>query len=70
MKHDTCPFYGQAETTTFEAIQGYLDDGTAKLKTDCSTALLSLVVDGLIASDFTKERIRESVREYRRRNRI
>ncbi len=47
-----------------------MDDGTAKLKTDCSTALLSLVVDGLIASDFTKERIRESVREYRRRNRI
>lgn len=33
---------------------------------DVPPALLGLILDGFVASDFTKNRVREFVREYKR----
>jgi len=65
LKHDTCACYSLAESVTSVKLQQYLDDGQAKLHLDLAAPLLSELLDGFVASDFTKNRIRDFVRGYK-----
>jgi hypothetical protein len=66
IKWDTCILYSLAEITTTETLQTYLDCGNAKMHQDVPADMLRLILDGFVASDFTKNRVREFVREYKR----
>jgi hypothetical protein len=66
IKWDSCILYGLAEITTIDALQGYLDCGSAKIQQSVRADILKLIVDGFIASDFTKNRVREFVKVYKR----
>jgi hypothetical protein len=65
VKWDTSIAYALAEITTCDAIQDRLDCGLAKIHTDLDAAIVKLILDGFIASDFTKNRIRDFVKAYR-----
>jgi hypothetical protein len=65
LKHDTCVCYRLAETTTSTKLQGFLDQGKAAMHSDLVPGLLTVVLDGFNASDFTKNRIRDFVVEYK-----
>jgi hypothetical protein len=67
IKWDTCILYALAEITTAETLQAYLDCGAAKMRQDVPVAMLRLILDGFAASDFTKNRVREFVRQYKER---
>lgn len=70
IKWDTCILYALAEITTVDKLQANLESGNAKMYQDVPHALLGLILDGFLASDFTKNRVREFVREYKRRARV
>jgi hypothetical protein len=65
LKWETCVSYAQAEIIGADALQERLDRGSAKMHRDATPAVLRLVFDGLLASDFTKNRVREFVRAYK-----
>jgi hypothetical protein len=67
IKWDTCILYALAEITTVDKLRANLESGNAKMYQDVPPALLGLILDGFVASDFTKNRVREFVREYKRR---
>jgi hypothetical protein len=63
--HDTCVCYALAEITGSDVLQEYLDTGRARMRTPVTQLMLEEILSGFIASDFTKNRIREYVRSYR-----
>lgn len=65
LKHDTCVCYGLAEITGAEKLQNFLDTGFAKLHRDIEAAILAEILAGFSASDYTKKRVRDFVRDYR-----
>lgn len=65
LKWDTCVMYALAEITSEDKVRGYLDAGNAKMHVDLSTQVLGWVLDGFTASDRTKYRVRQFVKEYR-----
>jgi hypothetical protein len=69
IKWDTCILYSLAEITTTKTLQAYLDNGSAKMHQNASAAVLRLILDGFDASDFTKNRVRQFIREYKRATR-
>jgi hypothetical protein len=64
-KWDTCILFSLAEITTTKT----LDCGRAKMHQNAPAAMLRLILDGFDASDFTKNRVRRFVREYKRATR-
>ena len=66
IKWDSCILYRLAEIATIETPQGNLDGGSARMQQSVRADILELILDGFIASDFTKNRVRVFVREYRR----
>jgi hypothetical protein len=65
LKRDTCISYAQAETMSVEQLQAHLQCGRAKMHIDATPAVLQLVLAGFSASDFTKNRVRNFVLEYK-----
>ena len=65
LRHPTCIHYGAAELTSVEKLQENLDRGFAKMREPLSPEVLKLIIDGFAASDRTKRRLREYVRERR-----
>ena len=65
LRHDTCVGYRFAEITGSEKLQGFLDTGVAKLHRDIEPSILVEILSGFSASDHTKKRVRDFVREYR-----
>lgn len=65
VRWDTCVYYAQAEILSCGQLQKHIDCGTAKFHKDINKELLSLIVDGFIASDYTKKRVLEFVRAYK-----
>jgi hypothetical protein len=65
VKWDTCVHYALAEISNLEKLTAYLNSGTAKMHQDIDAALLALILDGFTASDFTKKRVRDFVRDYK-----
>jgi hypothetical protein len=65
LKHDTCVCYRLAEATTSTRLQEFLDQGKAVMHSDLIPELLTEVLDGFNASDFTKNRIRDFVKDYK-----
>lgn len=65
LKWETCVMYGLAEISSGDKLQGYLDGGIAKLQKDLSQKALALVLDGFTASDYTKYRLREFIKQYK-----
>jgi hypothetical protein len=68
LKWDTCIAYALAEIVNEATLQAFLDCGNAKMHAPASTALLELVLDGFLASAFTKNRVREFVKDYKKAN--
>jgi hypothetical protein len=68
LKWDTCMSYALAEIVTEDTLQAFLDCGSARMHVPASTAVLSLILDGFLASDFTKNRVRDFVRDYKGHN--
>ncbi len=69
VRWDTCAAYGLAEITAQRWLEQSLSEGRAELREDVSSQLLVLLVDGFLASEFTKERVREFVRKLRQGSR-
>lgn len=65
VKWDTCVYYAQAEILSCGQLQNHIDCGLAKMHKDLDKELLSLIVDGFIASNYTKKRVWEFVRAYK-----
>jgi hypothetical protein len=65
LKWDTCISYAQAEIMSIEQLDGYIQCGLARLHKNATLELCQLVLDGFTASDATKNRIRNFIREYR-----
>ncbi len=65
LKHDTCVCYGLAEITGSEKLQAFMDTGLAKPHRDIEASILAEIVSGFTASDYTKKRVRDFVRDYR-----
>lgn len=65
LKWDTCVAYSLAEISTTEKLQAYLDCGRARMHEDLPIALLRDFLDGFLGSDYTKNRVRQFVRDYR-----
>lgn len=65
IKWPTCMAYGQAEIFSVADLERYLAAGTAQMREPMGRAVLSLVVDGYLASDFTKNRVRDFVKARR-----
>jgi hypothetical protein len=66
IKWDTCVLYALAEITTTDRLQAHLDSGRARMRQDLPSGLLRLILDGFNASEYTKNRVRNFVAEYRR----
>jgi hypothetical protein len=66
IKWDTCVLYALAEVSTTDRLQSYIESGAAKMHQDLRPDILGLILDGFTASDFTKNRVREFVKEYKR----
>jgi len=65
IRWDTCILYSLAEITSIQTLQACLDCGSAKMHQDAPAAMLGLILDGFVASDFTKNRVRQFVRDYK-----
>lgn len=65
LKWDTCISYALAEIVTAQKLQTYLEQGRARMHAPATPAVLRLILDGFLASDFTKNRVRDFVRQYK-----
>jgi hypothetical protein len=66
IKWDTCVAYGLSELTSEEKLQQLVDGREARLhQSDVSAKLLELILDGFLASDFTKRRITDFVKKFK-----
>ena len=66
LRDATCVHYALAELTSVRKLQEAIDCGLAKMREPLSPAVLELIADGFTASDRTKRRLREYVRERRK----
>ena len=64
IKHETCVYYRTAEITTAKELHRRIRHGTAKMKESVSAELLSEIVKGFTASDFTKNRVRQFIKDH------
>lgn len=65
LKQDTCICYALAEITTEAKLQACIDCGEAKPHKDVDGRILEEILSGFTASNFTKNRIRRFVKDYR-----
>ena len=65
IKWPTCVAYAATEISSCENLQARLECGLARMHRDASPELLKLVQDGFLASNLTKNRVREFIRAYR-----
>ncbi len=65
LKHDTCVGYRFAEITGTEKLQEFLATSVARLHRDTEASILAEILSGFTASDHTRKRVRDFVREYR-----
>jgi hypothetical protein len=65
VKWETCALYALAEVTSIDKLCEYIDCGLARMHYDVSNQLLALILDGFTASDYTKNRVRRFVKEYK-----
>ena len=65
LQHDTCVLYSNAELMDADRLATLIVQGDAKWRDPVSPAVLRLILDGFMASDYTKSRIEEYVRAYR-----
>jgi hypothetical protein len=65
VKWDTCISYALAEVSNVDRLQEQLNCGRAKMHQDVSAPVLALILDGFTASDYTKKRVREFVKNYK-----
>ena len=70
LKWDTCISYALAEIVNEETLQVFLDCGSARIHAPANPALLQLIFDGFLASNFTKNRVRDFVRDYKQGARL
>jgi hypothetical protein len=63
--HDTCVNYWAADISSIDVLQAWLDCGQARMERDLDEALLRLIQQGLAASDLTKKRIADFVKNHR-----
>lgn len=66
VKWDTCVLYALAEISSSDILQAHVDCGSAKFHHNVSDVVLRLILDGFTASDFTKNRVREFVKAYKK----
>jgi hypothetical protein len=66
LKWDTCIIYVLAEIMSVDNLQAHRQCGRAKMHQDVTPEVLRLILDGFSASDLTKNRVRNFVRDYRR----
>jgi hypothetical protein len=69
LKWDTCVIYALAEISTVDKLAAYLDCGNARMHHDVPPPMLCEILAGFTASDYTKNRVRDFVRDYRRQTR-
>ena len=65
LRHDTCVGYRFAEITGSEKLKDFLDTALARLHRDMEASILVEILAGFTASDHTRKRVRDFVREYR-----
>ena len=66
LKWDTCIAYAMAEISHVDKLQGFIDARVAKPHADTSPGILEEIVAGFAASDFTRRRIAQFVKEAQR----
>jgi hypothetical protein len=54
-----------AEIISEQQLQDRLDSGEAKVHLDVPADILALVLDGFLASEYTKKRIRSFIAKYK-----
>jgi hypothetical protein len=65
IKWSTCVAYAQSDLMSAERLQELIACGNAKMHADMKPSCTTLILDGFLASDFTKKRIVEFVRQYK-----
>ena len=65
LRWDTCVAYALAEIVNADDLHAYCQSGRAKMHQDVAPAILRLILDGFSASDLTRNRVRDFVRDYR-----
>ena len=66
----TCVAYGLSELISCEMLRNHIQCGRAKMHANLGTEKTQLILDGFLASDFTKKRILQFVRAYKEARRI
>lgn len=69
LKWATCAYYQQSDIMTVAKLEQLIAAGSAKLREPLADDKTALVLDGFMASDFTKKRVLEFARAYRARSR-
>ena len=69
VKWDTVVFFAQADIVPTSKIQQWLEVGDARPYPKISEQICDEIVDGFVASDFTRNRVREYVKVYREQSR-
>jgi len=69
LKWDTCIVYALAEIMDADRLDAHCRCGRAKMHRDVAPNILQLIVDGFLASQLTRNRVRDFVREYKQRAR-
>jgi hypothetical protein len=66
LKWATCVAYAQSDLINTDRFKEILASGNAKMHANLSPQRTALILDGFLASDFTKKRIVEFVKRYKR----
>jgi hypothetical protein len=66
VKWDTCVNYALAEISSSGVLEANLARGLAKIQEDVSAEILRYIVDGFNGSQYTKNRVRDFVREAKK----
>lgn len=65
IRWDTCVAYMLADIITEQQLRERLESGEAREHTPVPADILALVLDGFLASDYTKKRIRAFISQYK-----
>ena len=65
IRWDTCVAYMLAEVISEQQLRGRLESGEAKEHTPVPADIFALVLDGFLASDYTKKRVRSFISQYK-----
>ena len=65
IKWDSSVSYAHAQVTSVSVLEDHLNIGLAKMHRDMDQGLVQLLFDGFLASEYTKKRVQEFVREYK-----